>query len=575
MQRLVAWTILVLLVGPSTLFAAQIEDLEGSWYGVLTLPNDAELRLVVEFEPRPGGELGASFFSLDEGGQAIRVNTLSLEADVLRLEIDLLNLVMEGPLGPDSNSLELQFQVSNLSLPLDLERVAQVPGFPRSQNLSHPLPYHEEEIAYPGGGPDVQLAATLSLPAGEGPFPAAILITGSGAQDRDETVYYHRPFLILADHLVRRGIAVLRADDRGWGASSGDFAAANTVDFVDDALAGLAYLQSRPEIDPARIGLVGHSEGGMIAPMAAAREQAIAYIALLAGPGIPAVELLERQRRDIGYTEGASTDQIEANIAWTSQAQALLLTEPDNSAAGRQLRALYNDLDQETKDILDWTPQILNQVVAQLTTPWYRYFITYDPAPALEQVQCPVLAINGTLDVQVAHDDNLAGIEAALERGGNPDFTIETLPNLNHFFQTATTGAISEYPSLAETFAPLALERVSNWIRSRTGLEATAVAGLTETLPTTGLFIDNYPNPFNSSTVLRFALPAAGPVEVAIFNAGGQRVSTMAYDRLAAGLHAVAWEGRDQASRPLASGTYLYRLQAGTRVETHKLLLLR
>ena len=578
MRQLIVCTALLTLATWTGVFAAEEADLEGIWYGTLRVPDGTELRVLIEFEPRPDGRLRSFVVILDQGGQALRVDEFALTDDILHLQVRIAGLVFEGRIDADGRTIDGEIRQAGVVLPLVLERVEEVPGFPRPQNPLRPFPYREEEVAYDSEIAGIRLAGTLSLPPGDGPFPATLLITGSGAQDRDETVFYHRPFRVLADHLARRGIAVLRADDRGFGESTGDFSSATSEDFVDDALAGFSYLRTRPEIDPDRIGLIGHSEGGLIAPMAAVFEPEIAFIVLLAGPGIGTPELLDLQRAAIARTEGANPAQTEVSIDWFRRAHAIILEESNDAAAGRRLRALYNDLDEEDKQLLGWPPEVLDLAVFQLVTPWYRYFLAYDPAPLLKQVRCPVLALNGSKDVQVTPRENLAGIEAALQSGDNPDFTLVELPDLNHFFQTAESGAVSEYAEISETFAPVALERIAGWIGERTGIRLTAVTmESVATLPERPALDQNFPNPFNSATTIRYALAERREAELAIFNLTGQQVATLVDGVREAGTYTIRWDGRDDNGRELASGIYLYRLHVGDgkQVETRRLVLVR
>ena len=265
------------------------------------------------------------------------------------------------------------------------------------------------------------------------------------------------------------------------------------------------------------------------------------------------------------------------SIDWSRQAFDLVIEEPDNGQARERLLDLYGELDESDRQLLGWSRKILEQTIAQLLTPWYRFFLAYDPAPVLRQVRCPVLAINGSLDVQVTATQNLAGIESALRDGGNEDFTITLLPDLNHFFQTTTTGALSECIEIPETFAPVALDAVSDWVRQRTDLDPiTAVLGsFSSASPRQPVLSPNYPNPFNSGTVISYTLAAPGPVDLAIYNARGQRLTTLVQSTVAACSHSLVWNGKDAAGTELASGVYLYRLRAGSREVSRKLLLVR
>jgi pimeloyl-ACP methyl ester carboxylesterase len=290
----------------------------------------------------------------------------------------------------------------------------------------------------------------------------------------------HRPFLILSDYLTRQGIAVLRYDDRGTAASTGDFNASTTQDFASDVEAGIAYLRTRAEIDAERIGLIGHSEGGLIAPMVAvANPEAVAFIVLMAGPGLTGEEILYMQSGLIASASGATEEAI-ANSRVEQEALFKVLKEaPDADVAEERLRALIqasiDDMTEEERAAIEASgvdqETMIERQVRPLVSPWFRYFLTCDPLPTLGKVQVPVLAINGEKDLQVPPQENLAAIEAALQAGGNEDVTTVELPGLNHLFQTAQTGAPAEYSQIEETIAPAALELIGAWIGERVGVK--------------------------------------------------------------------------------------------------------
>ena len=319
---------------------------------------------------------------------------------------------------------------------------------PRPQEPTPPYPYQEEQVTFVNAKAGITFAGTLTLPASPTASPAVVLITGSGAQDRDETIAGHKPFLVLADALTRRGIAVLRVDDRGVGGSGGTMATATSEDFVDDALAAVAYLRGRKDIDAKRIGLVGHSEGGLIAPIAATRSKDIAFIVLMAGPGITGDQILFLQGAAIMRANGASEAAISRNREVKQRLFDVIRTEKDDAAAKEKIKSIAPGQE-------------------RVATPWFRYFLSYDPVPVLQKVTCPVLAINGEKDLQVPYRENLDAIGKALRAGGNTDVTTLSMPNLNHLFQTSQTGAPSEYAKIAETFAPAALDAISDWILKR------------------------------------------------------------------------------------------------------------
>jgi pimeloyl-ACP methyl ester carboxylesterase len=346
------------------------------------------------------------------------------------------------------------------------DRSAAIPK--RPQEPVRPLPYDEVEVQFSNTEAEITLAGTLTVPRTAGPHPAVLLISGSGPQDRNEEVYGHRPFLVIADDLTRRGIAVLRVDDRGVGGSTGSRDAATSEDYAGDALAAVAFLKSRPDIDSRRIGLIGHSEGGLVAPITAARDPSIAFIVLLAAPGLPGAEIAVLQARTMLRAAGAPEAAIETQTRiQTSMLKVLRETTDEAEIRKRGREILREELvragDRDATQLSAVERQLEPQIRRALT-PWSRFFMMYDPRPALGRLQRPVLAMNGTTDSQVPATENLSAIESALRAGGNTAVTIISLPNLNHLFQTSTTGALSEYAKIEETFAPIALETMGRWV---------------------------------------------------------------------------------------------------------------
>lgn len=454
--------------------AAAAHPLAGIWQGALNV-GAVELRLVLKIAEEDG-ELTGKIDSPDQGVKDIAVDTVALDEKAVRVELKALAASFEGELSDDGQQIAGHWKQSGLALPLTVKRLEKEPDYSRPQEPKKPYPYAEEEVTYENSQAGVKLAGTLTLPQAEQPVPAVLLITGSGPQDRDESLLGHKPFLVLADYLTRRGIAVLRVDDRGVGGSTGDPATSTTDDFAGDALAGVAYLKSRQEIDPAKIGLIGHSEGGLIAPLAASRSSDVAFIVMLAGTGVRGEEILYRQAELITRASGASDEQVATAGEQQRQLFEVLRQEPDPAAAEVKLREIVAQLVEEAAakpdQAADQAPAetIKAQAEAQvkaLVSPWFRFFLTYDPRLALSKVTCPVLAINGEKDLQVDPKQNLPPIEEALKAGGNKDYTIRELAGLNHLFQTCQSGAPAEYGKIDETFAPAALELIADWILER------------------------------------------------------------------------------------------------------------
>ena len=438
---------------------AQPPDVVGDWQGTLKT-GAVSLRIALHFSKADDGTLKATMDSLDQGAMGIPVTSISLDAETLTFAIASIGGSFTGKVAAGGATIDGTWSQGGASLPLALARAkpGSVSEPRRPQNPVKPYPYREEDVTYENKAAGVTIGATLTTPAGSGPFPAVLLITGSGPQDRDESLMGHRPFLVLADYLTRHGIAVLRADDRGVGKSTGTFAAATSADFATDAEAGIAYLQTRAEVDRRKIGIVGHSEGGLIAPMVAARNSSVAFIVLLAGSGVPGDRILAAQSALISEAGGLSHEQAEKNSRDLLDVLAVVKTAKDDASLEAALRAKLAGMVPP--------PQVDAQIRA-LSAPWLRYFVAYDPATSLSRVTCPVLALGGEKDLQVPPAENLAAIRKALDAAGNKNVTVEQLPGLNHLFQTAKTGAPSEYSQIEETMSPVALAKIGDWIAKR------------------------------------------------------------------------------------------------------------
>ena len=472
----------LLLVVPGPLLAQEAgEAWIGDWQGSLDVGAQS-LPLIVHITMGAAG-LEATMDSPAQGAEGIPVSSVRTAGDSLVFEIQVIQGRYEGVRRPDG-TVEGTWSQGPNALPLVLERVpegeapAAVPtAADRPQTPRCPCPYEAREVSFPNPEADIELAGTLTLPRADGPVPGVVLVSGSGPQDRDETLMGHKPFAVLADHLTRAGIAVLRYDDRGVAGSTGDFAAATSQDFASDADAALAWLGAQPEVDASGIGIVGHSEGGLVGPIVATRGDRARFLVLLAGPGVPGRDVLRTQSRVVAELQGADSIAVETNARVLETLFQVMEETSDPEETARRAREVLADaiagLDPSERaasgipdgDAGPW----LDGQVAQFNSPWMRYFIAHDPAPVLEATRVPVLALNGTLDAQVDADINLTAIGAALDRGGNPDHTEEALPGLNHLFQEATTGNPTEYAAIEQTMSPRAMDRVAEWILERFG----------------------------------------------------------------------------------------------------------
>jgi hypothetical protein len=445
--------------------------LEGNWMGVVAVQG-LTLRLALRVSRSDEGILIAKLDSIDQGAKDLTVDEIVLEGTAVRFVAKRLGLSFTGVLNPAVNQIQGEMKQGAATLPLTFERVTALPVASRPQEPPRPFPYSELEVRYPNKADGVQLAGTLTMPSGPGPHPAVILITGSGTQDRDETIAGHRPFLVLADHLTRRGIAVLRSDDRGAGDSAHGSATDTSETFAGDVLAALELLERRPDIDKTRIGALGHSEGALIAAMAATRRPGLAFVVMMAGTGQPGEAVILAQTELAQRRYGVPPDIVNTTRQALRQLFAALRAHTDSTAA---LAAMQKALDDQVAALPEARragfEAVRKNLVSQLklyTTPWFRFFLDYDPATDLRQLRVPLLAVTGELDVQVPPQPNLSRIEAEARSRGNADVTVRQLPQLNHLLQTAQTGLPDEYSRIEETIAPAALDLISQWIEKRT-----------------------------------------------------------------------------------------------------------
>jgi pimeloyl-ACP methyl ester carboxylesterase len=442
--------------------SASAQDIAGDWMGTLVY-SGIKLRIVFHINKTDTG-YNSMMDSPDQGVRGLPMASTRFDQGRLTLEMAQPRIEYAGDY--KDSVVTGTFKQGGVSVPMDLRR--GIPEKPvRPQEPKKPYPYTEEEVTIENKSARVTLAGTLTLPSGSGRFPVAVLITGSGPQNRDEEILGHKPFLVIADALTRAGIAVLRYDDRGVAKSTGKFTGATTADFATDAEAAVAWLRTRKDINPKRIGLIGHSEGGLIAPMVAARDRNIRFIVLLAGPGLRGEEVILSQQQLIAQATGSWNKTTQDMVEFNRGAMDIVVQD---SARMRHRDSIleqgkvYFAQKAATYPALSPDSPSGKQALAQLTEPWFMYFISYDPAPAMEQVRCPVLAMNGAKDVQVAPEENLVAIGRALQKGGNKHFEVKEFPDLNHLFQECKTGAPSEYGQIEQTFSPAALEFLTNWV---------------------------------------------------------------------------------------------------------------
>ena len=338
-----------------------------------------------------------------------------------------------------------------------------------------PFPYEEREVTFVNTQAGVTLSGTLTLPKGKGPFPAVVLVSGSGPNNRDEGYYDRHPLLVVADALARRGIVALRYDKRGVGKSGGEFKGAITQDFEKDALAGLAYLRGLPEVIPQKVGMIGHSEGGLIASMSAAESKNVAFVVLMAAPGLRGDQRFDLQVRFAAKGEGGDAKVVERMVNLSREVIQIIRSDKDKSWTRQKLDDLF---DRSYAGLTEAEKQKFDQVLGTwgteesvkdlAMTPWYRKLVDSDPQEYLRKVQCPILAMNGDRDMQEVYPDGMNGIGKALKEGGNRDFTLKMFSGLNHMFQKCETGTPLDYPAIRETVAPEVLDYMTGWILKHT-----------------------------------------------------------------------------------------------------------
>ncbi|WP_165185359.1 alpha/beta hydrolase family protein [Caulobacter soli] len=435
------------LAAATPVFAQDLTPVLGDWYGTLNV--GVKIPLVLHIK----GDGSATLDSPAQGASGLPANA-SLDGSAVTVVLTTPAARFEGQVAADGASLVGEWR-GRATAPLTFTRTAPVVAV-RPQTPKPPFPYHAEDVTYVNPASGLKLAGTLTLPQGPGPFPVALMITGSGTQDRDETIEGHKPFLLIADALTRKGVAVLRVDDRGAGGSEAGktIMGVTSADFATDVDAGVAFLRARKDIDPDRIGLIGHSEGGLIAPMVAAKDPRIAFVAMIGGPGVNGERVLLSQTRALMLAHGAPLAKVDAASTENRAAYEIVKAEPDPAAAAAKLKALF---------VADGAPEATaERKAAILSLPWMRYFLTADPVPNLKALKCPVLDVNGSQDLEVAPAINLPPIRAALAQ--NPDAAVKELPGLNHLLQTVPPGQAPGYGAIDETMAPAALALIVDWV---------------------------------------------------------------------------------------------------------------
>ncbi len=436
---------------------SRAEEAAGDWVGFM----DSGFKVIVHIDKDSSGAYSGTLRT--PNGNVTPFDTVTSDGQHLRFAIARLELSYDGDWNASQKTWAGKLTLGQ-TYPLAFRRATpedlavKVRKRPQEDATNAgPRPYTERDVIIPSVG-DVSLAGTYSVPDSKGPFPAVVLVSGTGPNTRDEEVEGHKVFQILADALNRQGVAVVRYDKRGAGKSTGDYGMAKTADFTDDAEATLNWLSQQPEVTAGSIGIIGHSEGGIIAPAVAVRNAKAAYVVMMAGPGVRGDKLFLLQSALVSASYGTPQDHITKRQAFDEKLYAAALSSPDAAVARTRVQAV---VDQGLKDnVIDAGEA--KSLPGSTTTPWMRQFLANDPAITLAKVHQPILVLNGSLDLQVPAKENLAAIRQALKN--NPRADIRELPGLNHLLQTAKTGSPAEYGDIDETIAPSALEQITAWI---------------------------------------------------------------------------------------------------------------
>ncbi|AFH48114.1 Alpha/beta superfamily hydrolase [Ignavibacterium album JCM 16511] len=465
-MRMILRFFLILLL--STNLFGQENNLSGSWSGKLKLPNGIQLTVVFNINYLDE-KYSATLDSPDQGIKGIPCGEVQVTNDSISIDVPAIVGSYKGKINSVAKTISGIWSQSGSSFELNLEYSKEYTGPNRPQEPKPPFPYNSEDVKFFNEKDSITLAGTFAYPKEGEKFPAVILISGSGAQNRDEEIFNHKPFLVISDFLTKNGFAVLRFDDRGFGESEGSHSLATTYDFAEDVRAAVKYLKSRKEVDKNKIGLIGHSEGAMIASIVASTDNEIAFIILMAGPGLPGDSILYLQTELIYKAEGESEEKIREKLTRLREVYSILKSDYSESEMKEKLKVKYQQqfekMSDEEKQRFGDLNTYMEMEIRIATSPWFRTFLKFDPRPFLEKIKCPVLAINGEKDLQIPSQKNLPAIEKALKQGGNKNFLVKELPGLNHLFQTSSFGTIGEYGVIEETISPVALDTMLNWLK--------------------------------------------------------------------------------------------------------------
>lgn len=446
------------------------QEITGDWHGSINTMG-SELMLTFNITKSENSYSGTMSVP-QQKAFGIPLSKVTFENETVTIELDAAKLSYVGKRN-SNNEFEGTFSQNGQMFPLNLSRnKKEEKKINRPQDPKEPFPYTSEEVTFENPSAKITLAGTLTLPKTNKPCPVVVLISGSGPQNRNSELFNHKPFWVLADYLTRKGIGVLRVDDRGVGKSTGNRIQATTLDFATDTEAAVTFLKTRKDINPKKIGLIGHSEGGMIAPIVASKDKSINLIVLLAGPGVPCDQLLIEQSYLIGKSDGLNETELEQSKKLNQSIYSIVKSDKTTDEVIKEIEALLEKSLSENPDSNNLPEaqkkEMISQQAEQITSPWFRYFLKFNPDEYVSKVKCPVLILNGGKDLQVPAKMNTEGIQKSLAKGGNKKSTTIIYPSMNHLFQECTTGGIDEYGTIEQTISPQVLNDLSNWILEHT-----------------------------------------------------------------------------------------------------------
>ncbi|MCP4614141.1 MAG: alpha/beta fold hydrolase [Planctomycetes bacterium] len=460
--------ILIIILSPSITFCFQQQNqandrLLGLWHAKAEVSNDPGV--VLNFSKNADGNY-IGLLTTTDGLHESNLDNISFKEDTFQFDVPNMGVTIKGTFAEAGVIVNSLLIIRENKIPMKFKRLDDVPWEKRPQTPAEPYPYNEEDVVYENRNAGIKIAGTITLPQTKGPFPVVLLISGSGPQDRNEATFGHQPFLILADHLTRNGIAVLRVDDRGVWQSTGEFKSATMIDFASDVHAGIDYLKSRKDIDSNQIGLIGHSEGGMVAPLVASETSDVNYIVMMNAPSkhLFDADVLAAQKELAGKAAGDSDAKIKVQADWEISFFNAIKAEKDAASAEKVILEKFNSLDKEEKMLLGTTEDKIKGKIKYSLSPWFEYYLSCDQSATLEKVSCPILAVYGDKDTQCPSKVNISALKEAMAKGSNDNYLAKELPGHNHMLQTAMTGAESEYSKITETISPAALELITQWI---------------------------------------------------------------------------------------------------------------